>query len=194
MGLCTQSPMVASWSYDAANSTFESFIWLCSDTNNFLQPPYCTFHLISYLPNIRSNTSQMFCPLSLLLLSLSTSKKLVSPPTLKRTPTHTSIHSQSPVSKGFYFWCCCLCSTSNLLKTQYDLFDSVKKIGQPLNTLKRWELRGTQQRGHSFIMMHNREAIHSLRAEGDRIAEEGGGCWQKNRCTGREQKGKRGLR
>lgn len=45
-----------------------------------------------------------------------------------------------------------LLSTGNLLKTQYDSFDSLVKIGQPLSTLKSREPWGAEKRGNLFIM------------------------------------------
>lgn len=101
-GLHAQSLVVPSWWY----SLVLVFIWLCKNTN---QPSYSTYHLIGCLPNNCSSTFlSLFCwicfvlPTSLLLLSLSATKKLKSlflSNTHKRA--HTCLDTQSSVLKGF---------------------------------------------------------------------------------------------
>lgn len=132
-----------------------SILYLIAQQHKWLpanQPLHCTHHLFPYLPNSRSSASlSFFCwicfilPTSLFLLSLSTSKKL-------KTHTDTLVWTHKAMCSRVLFLVLPVLSTSNLLKTQNDLFDSLKKIRQPLNTLKRWELRGAQWRSNSFII------------------------------------------
>lgn len=135
--LFAHSLVVLSWLYVAA-SALSHPLSDCSATQ-MTSPESAAIHSIpSHIyPTSTSNTV------------LSLSALFVSPFTLKKKPTgslkipsHTHLSGQTHNARCRRVLLLLLLlpprlSTGNLLQTQYDLFDRLKKIRQPLNTLKR---------------------------------------------------------
>lgn len=155
--------------------TFTSFIWLFGDTNDFPRISRYTFHPISYLPNIHLKHGLISVFVCYVRFSFHFFKK--KPPGSVKIPSHTHLSGQTHSARCRRVLLLLLLlpprlSTDNLLQTQNDLFDRLKKIRQPLNTLKRWELRGRSIERH--FIHYGRH----LQRRGDWTEEEEeGGTW-----------------
>ena len=171
--------------------TFTSLIWLFGDTSDFPRISRYTFQPISYLPNIHLKHGLISAFVCFVRFSFHFKKKNSRKPRNPLTHTHTHTHTSGQTHNARCRRVLLLLllprhSTGNLLQTQYDLFDRLKKIRLPLNTLKRWEPRGRSI---------ERQFIHygrHLQRKGDWTEEEEEGTWGNNRYTIEEEKEMRG--